>query len=90
MKLLVTTSFFILIVFNAQAQIFERLADKATNAAERTVERKVEQKSQKETERPLIRYLTMKEIKNPNHPKKAKQLQKTRRQRVSIVFRINT
>ncbi len=51
MKLLITTSFFILIVFNTQAQIFERLADKATNAAERTVERKVEQKSQKETEK---------------------------------------
>ncbi|WP_417290151.1 DUF4412 domain-containing protein [Corallibacter sp.] len=50
-SIIITALLFICSINISQAQFLERLADKATKAAERTVERKVEQKSQKETEK---------------------------------------
>lgn len=51
MKSIFTTLVFIISIFSAQAQFFEKLADKAANSAERTLDRKVEQKSAKETDK---------------------------------------
>ena len=51
MKSVVTTIIFIFFMLTTQAQIFERLADKATNSAERALDRKVEKKAQKETDK---------------------------------------
>jgi hypothetical protein len=51
MKSLITILVFIFYAFTTQAQIFDRLANKAANSAERALDRKVEQKAQKESDK---------------------------------------
>lgn len=51
MKSVITFFVIVCFSFSGQAQIFDRLVDKATKSAERTIERKVEQKSANETDK---------------------------------------